>query len=594
MANKKAQMLPTSLWKFYLQYGIKDYKFLLICWMVAILISMADGVLQPTFQRLIVALFENPVPDGVSFIQYALPTIIFITILDMIMTGSMLVRDTISSHLWPRVANRISEALTIYTHKQSMNFWTSKMSGSISAQITYIVNGLQKGLTELWWCVARMGVIIVNGSLLFMINTYVAYLFIVSLVFRVWYAWRMRNRVKKASEEASSAGSSLRGKLVDSFSNYSIVKSFAGAEKERKILDKPRQKNVSAQMYSRYTIRLFWAFPGFLWDLLFGLTILFCCILYQRGQIAVSEIIFTISVYFHVMGSIGMLINRFPEIIDQLASAKKAYRELVVPLDIVDAEKAKPLRVKHGVIEFQNVYFKYKNRNKNVLKDVSLTINSGERVGIVGLSGAGKTTLVNLLMRFYEPTHGNILIDGQNIQDVKQDSLRENISYIPQEPTMFNRTIGENIGYGKSGSSKADIRRAAKFASADKFIMDTEDGYDSMVGDRGIQLSGGQRQRVAIARAFLKNAPILILDEATSALDSETEIAIQSAFDKLSAGHTTMVIAHRLSTLRNMDRIIVLDRGRVIESGTHTALLRKKGLYSKLWKMQSGGFLQDE
>lgn len=588
----KTQTLPTSLGKFYLKYGIKNYRFLLVCWMIVVLVVMADGVLWPNFQRWIVALFENSVPDGMSFIQYAMPTIILITLLNMIVTGSMLIRDTFSSHLWPKMSNQISETLTTYTHQQSMSFWTSKMSGSIQSQINYIIEGIIGGLSELWSCIGRLGIILVNGILLLVINKWVAYLFVFALGFRIIYAWNMRKRVKKASEEASGARSTLTGKLVDSFSNYSIVKSFAGADKERKILSAPRKKHVDAQMYSRYTIRLFWAIPGFLWDLLFGLTILFCCILYSRGEIAVSEIIFTISVYFNVMGAIGMLINQFPGIIDKLAAAKKAYRDLVVPLDIVDKNNAKPLRIKRGKIEFQNVSFKYKNRNNNVLKDVSLTINPGERVGIVGLSGAGKTTLVNLLMRFYEPTHGTILIDDQNIQDVKQDSLRENISYIPQDPTMFNRTIGENIEYGKWGASQNDVRRAAKFASADKFIMNTDKGYDSLVGDRGIKLSGGQRQRIAIARAFLKNAPILILDEATSALDSETEIAIQKSFDKLSAGHTTLVVAHRLSTLRNMDRIIVLDKGKVIESGTHNALLRRRGLYAKLWKMQSGGFLQ--
>jgi ABC-type multidrug transport system fused ATPase/permease subunit len=186
------------------------------------------------------------------------------------------------------------------------------------------------------------------------------------------------------------------------------------------------------------------------------------------------------------------------------------------------------------------------------------------------------------------------MIDNQNINDVRQDSLRENIAFIPQEPTMFNRTIAENIGYGKFGASNQEIKRAAKFASADKFIMDTEKKYESIVGDKGIKLSGGQRQRIAIARAFLKNAPILVLDEATSALDSETEIAIQKSFDKLSRGRTTIAIAHRLSTLRNMDRIVVIDKGVIVEQGTHNALLRKKGKYYHLWQMQSGGFLQEK
>ena len=584
--------LPKSLYRFYLDYGIKNYKFLMICWMVAVLVMFSSGVIWPNFQRWVVALFESPVPADVTFIRYAIPTILLITFLNMMLTASELTRDVISSHIWPRLSNQISEVLTTYTHKQSMTFWAGKMSGSINTQINYITEGLTGGISELWYCVGRLGVILINGFLLLSVNKWVAYLFVFALFFRVIYAYRMRGRVKKASEAASGARSSLSGKLVDSFSNYQIVKLFAGADKEQKILEAPRQKHVEAQMYSRYTQRLFWAIPGFLWDLLFGATIFLCCILYQQGQMLVSDIIFTISVYIQVMGSVGMLINRFPDIIDKIAAAKKAYRELVVPLSILDKEGAKKLKINRGGIEFNNIYFKY--RDRYVLKNLHLSIKPGERVGIVGVSGSGKTTLVNLLMRFYEPQHGNILIDGQDIADVTQNSLRANIAFIPQDPTMFNRTIGENIAYGKYGASFKEIREASKKASADKFIMDTEKGYDSLVGDRGIKLSGGQRQRIAIARAFLKNAPILVLDEATSALDSETERTIQKSFEKLSKGRTTIAIAHRLSTLRNMDRIIVLSKGVIVEEGSHQQLLRKKGKYYNLWKMQSGGFFQEK
>ena len=302
-----------------------------------------------------------------------------------------------------------------------------------------------------------------------------------------------------------------------------------------------------------------------------------------------SEIVFTTSVYFSVMGSIGAIVDMIPEIVDKIGSAKKSYDELIIPIDVQDAPNAPALVVTRGKIEFKKVWFKYKN--KWVLRDFNLTINPGERVGLVGASGAGKTTLVNLLMRFYDPARGEILIDGQNIRDVTQDSLRESIAFIPQEPTMFNRTVRENIGYGRADASLREIRDAARRASADEFIMATEKKYDSMVGDRGIKLSGGQRQRVAIARAFLKDAPVLILDEATSALDSETEIAIQKSFDDLSAGRTTIAIAHRLSTLRNMDRIVVINHGKILESGTHTQLMRRGGEYARLWRMQSDGFI---
>lgn len=590
--NTNITSLPKSLWRFYLNYGFKGLKSLVLLWMIAFFfVTIGDGVVFPNFQRWVVALFEQPIPAGLNLIQYALPTIIFITVINITLTISQLIQSTVSARTQPIITNKISETLTGYTYQQAMSFWANKMSGSINTQIGYIEKGAM-AFYQLFEVACLILVILINGTLLFAINKYVAYLFIFAIFFRVLYAWLLRKKVKQASEDLSSASSKLSGKLVDSFSNYSIIKLFSGAEKEKQVLMQPRQEKIRKSIHSRYTMRLFWGVPGILWDLMFGATILFCCLLYQHGQMTVAEIVYTISVYMGVMWRISYIVNRFPDIIDMTASAKKAYRELVVPLTIIDKENAKNLKVNRGGIEFNGVYFKY--RNKYVLKDLSLIVNPGERVGIVGASGAGKTTLVNLLMRFYEPQSGNILIDGQNIADVKQDSLRENIAFIPQDPTMFNRTIGDNIAYGKFGANITEIRNAAKKASADKFIMDTEKGYDSVVGDRGIKLSGGQRQRIAIARAFLKNAPILVLDEATSALDSETERAIQKSFEKLSRGRTTIAIAHRLSTLRNMDRIIVLDKGVIVEQGSHQQLLRKKGKYYSLWKMQSGGFMQEK
>lgn len=583
-------ILPKTVLGFYFRYGIKHYRLLLVLWMICVVAVIAGAVVWPYIERWIVALFEKPIPEGMSFIEYAMPTIILITLLNMAMTVSNLLTMTLNSHTIPGIQNQVSELLTTYVHNQSMGFWTSRMAGSIHTQIGYVETSLN-AFFNTWRTFCRLMVVIINGTLLFAVNRYVAFLFVGALVFRVLFAWGMRKRVKKASEEASSARSNLHGKLVDSFVNYSIVKLFAGATKEKKALTEPRERTIKTKMRSLYIMRLFWGIPGILWDLLLGATILFCCILYQRGDILVSEIVYTLAVYYTVMGTLGSIIDALPDIIDNVAAANKAWKELVVPFEITDKEDAKTLKVTHGAINFNNVYFKYKN--KYVLRDLSLSIKPGERIGIVGASGAGKTTLVNLLMRFYEPQRGNITIDGQDIADVKQDSLRESIAFIPQEATMFNRTIGENISYGKFNATFAEIKKAAKNASADKFIMETDKHYDALVGDRGIKLSGGQRQRIAIARAFLKNAPILVLDEATSALDSETEIAIQKSFDKLSCGRTTIAIAHRLSTLRNMDRIIVLNKGVIAEQGTHNSLLRKKGLYFKLWQMQSGGFLQE-
>lgn len=583
-------VLPKSLWKFYFKYAVSGSTFSLVAWAVSFFIVAMDGVLFPNFQRWFVALFENPVPAGQTFMQYAMPTIILITGLLLMIDVFMFLRNWAYAHWSPKIQNRISVVLNDYVHGQSMSFWTGRMAGKIHAQIMYVSRGFES-VIEFWRIFGLFVVIAINMGLIFSINKYVAIIFVVVFVLRAAYSWAMIKPMTRATKDASGASSELSGRNVDSLSNYSVVKLFAGARKEKEYLQPLRKKNIEKTMHKSFIQRLFWGVPMLIWDVCYGLTLFLCAWLYMQGKITVAEIVFTNSVFFTVMGTIGQIVNQIPTITDTLGAAAKAYEELVVPLDVMDAENATPLVVSHGKIEFRNVSFRYKK--KWILRDFNLTIKPGERIGLVGASGAGKTTLVNLLMRFYEPAHGQILIDGQDIRGITQDSLRESIAFIPQEPTMFNRTLRENIAYGRSGATIRDVRSAAKRAMAHEFIMGTDKKYDSLVGDRGIKLSGGQRQRIAIARAFLKNAPILVLDEATSALDSETEVCIQKSFDELAQGRTTLAIAHRLSTLRNMDKIVVLESGRVIEQGTHAQLLRKRGEYARLWNMQSGGFLQE-
>jgi ABC-type multidrug transport system fused ATPase/permease subunit len=289
--------------------------------------------------------------------------------------------------------------------------------------------------------------------------------------------------------------------------------------------------------------------------------------------------------------------QRIPEFYDQLGSARESIETLIVPATIVDRPGAPELKVTRGTIHFERVAFSYdapsrdkSRRARNVVKAFELLIPSGQRVGLVGPSGAGKTTLMGLLLRMHDVVEGAIRIDEQDIREVTQESLRRSIALIPQDTNLFHRSLLENIRYGRPGASDEDVELAARRAHAHEFIVELDRGYNTMVGERGIKLSGGQRQRIAIARAILKDAPILLLDEATSALDSHSEHIIQAAMREAMAGKTVIAIAHRLSTVMDMDRLIVLDRGSIVADGSHSELLKRGGLYAELWSRHSGGF----
>jgi ATP-binding cassette subfamily B multidrug efflux pump len=282
-------------------------------------------------------------------------------------------------------------------------------------------------------------------------------------------------------------------------------------------------------------------------------------------------------------------------IFENIGVVQEGMMTIARPHTLVDKPDAPDLVVSRGAVKFDDVRFAY-GRDSGLLDELSLDVKPGEKIGLVGRSGAGKSTLVNLLLRFFDVEGGRILIDGQNIADVTQESLRAQISVVTQDTSLLHRSIRDNIRYGKPGASEAEIVAAAQMAHAHDFILDLEDqigrrGYDAHVGERGVKLSGGQRQRVAIARVILKDAPILVLDEATSALDSEVEAAIQSSLGALMRGKTVIAIAHRLSTIAMMDRLVIMDRGRIVEQGTHSSLLRADGHYTALWRHQSGGFI---
>jgi ABC-type multidrug transport system fused ATPase/permease subunit len=393
-------------------------------------------------------------------------------------------------------------------------------------------------------------------------------------------------RLSKISSEANTI---LTGRTVDTFSNISAVRQYAKYKQELgglAVLTSNRRIAHRNNWFYTEKLLLLNVFILFVFSL--GM---FWLILnkWESGLITSGDFVMVVALMFNISGSLVFIGRAFNAMAKTVGELREGLDDLLVDYEIIDNAEAKSLKIKNGSIDWQVVDFGF--GSNQVFSKFNLNIPAGQRVGLVGTSGAGKTTFVSLLLRQHELNGGQILIDGQDIALVTQDSLRQAIAVVPQEPALFHRTIRENITYSKPDASHDEVVAVAKQAYAHEFIEKLPQGYDTLVGERGVKLSGGQKQRIAIARAMLKDAPILILDEATSALDSESEIYIQKALHELMVGKTVIAIAHRLSTLREMDRIIVLESGVVVEDGDHLSLKDKDGVYAKLWNHQSGGFL---
>ncbi len=407
-------------------------------------------------------------------------------------------------------------------------------------------------------------------------------------------------RLRERSRAVSEARSSLTGRIVDSYTNILTVKLFARARDEDAFVrDAVDHHTAAMRRQTRLATALTFTL-ALMNACLLAATGLISILLFRAGHIAVGTVATALPMAWQIANMAGWVAQNVTSIFENVGVVQDGMRSIAVPRQMPDPPGARALIVTAGAIRFEHVEFDYgRARGVPVLHDIDLAIAPGERVGLVGPSGAGKSTLVNLLLHFYDPAGGRILIDGQDIAGVTQESLRGQIAMVTQDTSLLHRTIRENIAYGRPDATEAMIEDAARRAEAHDFILGLEDwhgrsGYDAHVGERGVKLSGGQRQRIAIARVILKNAPILVLDEATSALDSEIEAAIQGQLDALMEGRTVIAIAHRLSTIARMDRLVVLDQGRVCETGTHAALLQAGGIYARLWRRQSGGFLEGD
>ncbi|WP_439575859.1 ABC transporter ATP-binding protein [Phreatobacter sp.] len=403
-------------------------------------------------------------------------------------------------------------------------------------------------------------------------------------------------RMRDTARVASAKRSAVTGKVVDSYTNILTVKLFArAADEDRYVRDSMVEQHAAFLAQHRLNT-LFTVLLNVLNALLLAITGTLAVLLWQSGTVEIAAVAMVLPLTIQIIAMSGWVAAEIQGIFENVGTVQESMGSIARPLTMQDAPAARPLEVAGGGIAFDRVTFGYGRADLPVIRDLTLTIRPGEKVGLVGRSGAGKSTLVSLLLRFHDVEAGAITIDGQDLREVTQESLRQAISVVTQDTSLLHRSIRDNISYGRRDADEALMRAAAGRAEADSFIDGLRDsagrtGYDAHVGERGVKLSGGQRQRVAIARVILKDAPILVLDEATAALDSEVEAAIQDSLGDLMAGKTVIAIAHRLSTLQIMDRLVVLDRGRIVEEGSHAELLARGGLYAQLWARQSGGFI---
>jgi ATP-binding cassette subfamily B multidrug efflux pump len=586
---------PSSLLAF-LWHFARQAKWLFAALFVAqLFIALGDSAV-PWFIGRIVTLVSKTPPD--RFLAVAWPWLAGMAAVVLIVRPlATLMRYLINNQA---IAAPFTGMISWQSHwhvvRQSWSFFQNDFAGRISNRVMQTAPSLRSTITAsintVWYiCVYGVSAIVITASADRWLALPVVLWFAGYAALMVYFVPRMRER----SKVSSLARSELTGRIVDSYTNILTVKLFARAREEDDYVRDAVDRHVDLFSASQRLLTIFATLLDSLNALLIAGSGAMALLLWRYGALDVGAIAMVLPLTLQLTNMSRQIAMNITEIFEDVGVVQEGMLSIARPLQLPDPAGARPLAVRAGRIEFKNVSFGY-GREAGVLQNLNLAVQPGEKIGLVGRSGAGKSTVVNVLLRFFNLEGGAILIDGQDIAGLTQESLRSQISVVTQDTSLLHRSIRDNIRYGRPSASEEEVVRAAKLAHAHEFILELEDmfgrrGYDAHVGERGVKLSGGQRQRIAIARVILKDAPILVFDEATSALDSEVEAAIQSSLGTLMQGKTVIAIAHRLSTIAQMDRLVVLDHGRVIEQGTHRELLAQDGHYAALWRRQAGGFI---
>ncbi len=585
MENIKFKLILKYYWKFLRKYSLSQV-FILIFFGLG---TIGGNIILPVIYKQIIDAVSLGVESGLQKIYFLLGSLIFI-----IVSYNFFYR--VGDYLMISIQSRIIKELQDFSlerlQKQSYSFFSNAFVGGLVAKtkrFTYAFETLHDlSVFHLW-----ESFIILTGSFIVLLyhslilgSIFLFWIILYSFLIYFMTKWQIPKSLLSAKADTNTTSS-----YADIITNILTVKTFGTNVRElnnfKEVTDDQEKKRRSAWMQQSFWNGMFQGiFMGAL-----NIVIIWVAIdLWAKGTISPGIIVL---VQIYIIGAFGVVWNISRSIIrasSALTDADEMVKIFEKEVEVTDVPNSQKIEIKRGEIEFKNVSFAYEGSNY-VFRGLNLLIKPGEKVALVGHSGTGKTTVIKILLRFFDIQKGRITIDGADISKVLQEDLRSQISYVPQEPLLFHRTLFENIKYGKPEASFEEVVDASKKAKAHKFIDSLPLKYNSLVGERGIKLSGGERQRVAIARAILKDSPIVILDEATSSLDSLVEEKIQKALEELIKGKTTVAIAHRLSTIRKMDRIFVFDKGKIVEIGNHNELLKKKGLYSKLWESQVGGFI---